>query len=313
MSGADRVEVTAELAGERLDVVLSTMLGESRSQAAARLERGEVTSAADGRVLAKSYRPEAGETVLVAPPPTTPTGAAGTPPPPVRYEDDHLMVVDKPAGVVVHPGTGNPAGTMVQALAAAGYRLAAAGGEDRPGIVHRLDRDTSGLLVVAKTDEAYYGLVRSLKAREVDRRYVALVEGAFEADTVRIEVPIGRDPTDRKRFAAMPDGKRAATSVEQLRTAAVDDRRVALLGCRLETGRTHQIRVHLSYARHPVVGDATYGADAAFAARLGLQRLFLHAASLGFRHPVSGDRIAVDSTLPSDLATVLEGLGLPAG
>ncbi|MGH3442448.1 MAG: pseudouridine synthase, partial [Nitriliruptorales bacterium] len=190
--------------GERLDVVLAAWLGESRSQAAARIDRGEVTI---GHGPAKrSVRVESGDEVEVAPPPEAPSGAAGVAPPPIRYEDDHLLVVAKPAGLVVHPGVGHPAGTLVQAIEEAGYELAPAGGEERPGVVHRLDRGTSGLLVVAKTDVAHAGLVRLLRRRRVERGYVALAEGGFDATRGLVDVPIGRDPRDRKRFAAAADG-----------------------------------------------------------------------------------------------------------
>ncbi|MDX1657242.1 MAG: RluA family pseudouridine synthase [Nitriliruptorales bacterium] len=297
--------------GERLDVTLSALLEESRSQAAARIERGEVQDAS-GAPLSKSHRVAGGEEIDVLAPPVAPTGADGVAPPPVRYEDEHLLVVDKPSGLVVHPGAGHSAGTMVQALAAAEVPLAAAGGDVRPGIVHRLDRDTSGLLAVAKTDAAFTGLVAALKAREVDRRYLALVEGEFDVPTVRIEVPLGRDPSSRKRFAARPDGKPAVTHVEQLDVGRAEAMRVALLACRLETGRTHQIRVHVSYAGHPVVGDLAYGAAETTADALALTRLFLHAASLRFSHPVTGAEIAVESPLPEDLRAALGRAGLTA-
>lgn len=289
--------------GERLDVALSGWLAESRNQASNRIERGEVR--VDGQVASKSHRLTPGEAVEVAPPPAPPTGADGVAPPPVRYEDEHLLIVAKPAGMVVHPGVGNPAGTMVQALVAAGYDLAAVAGDRRPGIVHRLDKDTSGLLVVARSDEAYRGLVRALKARNVDRTYLALAEGELPGATGRIEVPIGRDPSDRKRFAAVPDGKRAVTHWEILGNGRVDtgpdEVPVSRVRCRLETGRTHQIRVHLSYAGHPVVGDRTYGARRDVARALGVDRPALHAAELAFDHPITGERVALEEPLPDDL------------
>ncbi|MDP9022095.1 MAG: RluA family pseudouridine synthase, partial [Actinomycetota bacterium] len=207
-----RFRAAPEDAGHRLDVALAGWMGEPRSRAAARIERGEVT--VDGDIAAKSLRLAGDETVEVAAPPEPPRGAAGVPPPPVRWEDEHLLVVAKPAGLVVHPGTGRTAGTLVQALVAAGYPLARAGGEVRPGIVHRLDRDTSGLLVVAKTDVAYHGLVDALKRREVDRRYLALVEGIESVGSGRVDAPIGRDPRDRKRFAVTAAGRPAVTHWE---------------------------------------------------------------------------------------------------
>ena len=299
-------------AGARLDVALAGWLDESRSQATARLARGEVH--VDGVPAGKSHRLRAGQVVVVAPPPEPATGAAGVAPPPIRYEDDDLLVVAKPAGMVVHPGVGNPAGTLVQTLAEARVPLAPAGGEERPGVVHRLDRDTSGLLIVAKTDAAHRGLVAQLRAREVDRRYVALVEGEMPAATGRVEAPIGRDPRDRKRFAALADGKHALTHWEVRATGRVgssqDPVRLSLLVCRLETGRTHQIRVHLTFAGHPVVGDTTYGAREDLAPLLGLDRFFLHAFALRFRHPVSGAEVALVEPLPDDLAAALTSAGI---
>ncbi len=306
-----RFEVDDDHHGDRLDVALADWLGESRNQAAGRLARGEVR--VGGTVAGKSHRCQAGELVVVAPPPTPETGAAGVAPPPVRYEDDDLLVVAKPAGMVVHPGVGNPAGTLVQTLVAAGVALAPAGGDERPGVVHRLDRDTSGLLVVAKTDEAYRGLVAQLRSRVVERRYLALVEGTMPAGTGRVDAPVGRDPRDRKRFAAVSDGKPALTHWEVRATGTVPDTAGAtasLLVCRLETGRTHQIRVHLTFAGHPVVGDVTYGARPDVAVALGLERFFLHAFSLRFAHPVRGHEIAVVEPLPDDLSDALAAAGI---
>lgn len=309
------VDVAEGDAGRRLDVLLADRLGESRSRAAARIDRGEVTL--DGAPLAKSYTVSPGERIVVAAPPREPTGAAGVAPPPIRYEDEHLLVVAKPAGLVVHPGTGHPAGTLVQALADAGVPLAPAAGEDRPGIVHRLDRDTSGLLLVAKTDTAYVALVTALKRRRVQRRYVALVEGEPASPKGRIEAPLGRDPADRKRFAVIAGGKHAVTRYEVDRVGSVGSDQphpVALLACELETGRTHQIRVHLSAAGHPVVGDRTYGARRDLAHELGLERFFLHAAALRLAHPVTGVPLGIDEPLPGELVEALQraGLGPPA-
>lgn len=301
--------VPADADGQRLDVTVSELLGESRSRSAGRIERGEVRDP-DGNPLPKSHRVATGEVLQVVAPPPEPQGAVGVPPPPFRFEDDHLVVVDKPAGLVVHPGTGNPAGTLVQALQEAGIPLATAAGEHRPGIVHRLDRGTSGLLVVAKSDVAYHGLVAALRDREVERRYLTLVEGRPAAPALRIEVPLGRDPIHRKRFAARADGKHAVTHVDLVAGGRAGDRPVALLACRLETGRTHQIRVHLEHAGHPVVGDETYGATPAVAAAVGLDRPFLHAHRLRFRHPVSGDPIDVRSPLPPDLSRALVAAGI---
>ncbi len=307
-----RFDAAREDEGERLDLVLARRLGESRSRSAARIARGEVR--VGDLVAAKSQRLAAGDSITVADPPQLPEGAAGVKPPPVRWEDEHLLVVAKPAGLVVHPGVGNPAGTLVQALAEAGVPLAAAGGRERPGVVHRLDRDTSGLMVIAKTGDAYRSLVRLLRRREVERLYLALVERIPPASSGRIEAPIGRDPRDRKRFTIVADGKSAATRWSLLGTgeAAALGVPVALLACRLETGRTHQIRVHLSHAGHPVTGDLRYGSRADVVAALQLERPFLHAARLKFPHPITGETIAVDEPLPDDLARTAELAGLAA-
>lgn len=302
--------VGEEEAGERLDVVLAERLAVSRSQAGRRLEAGEVE--VDGQPAVKSLRVQAGQRVRVA----MPASAAPTPAPdapPIRYEDEHLAVLSKPAGLVTHPGAGTPDGTLVQALQAAGVPLAPAGGAVRPGIVHRLDKDTSGLLVVAKTDVAFAGLVAALKEHRVERRYVAAVEGHLPTPRGRVDAPIGRDPGNRKRFACVPEGKRAVTHWEQLASAPVPeplDGEVSLVRCRLETGRTHQIRVHLAYAGHPVVGDRVYGARRDLHPRLGLDRFFLHAHELAFTHPVTGEDVAVTEPLPADLRDALEELGM---
>lgn len=293
--------------GVRLDVALAAWLAESRSAAARRIDRGEVT--VNGTVGRRATALAVGDAVEVVPPPEQPEGGAGVPPPPVRYEDEHLLVVAKPAGMVVHPGAGHPAGTLVQTLADAGYPLAEAADEGRPGIVHRLDRGTSGLLVVAKTDTAYAGLVAALRARQVERRYLVLVEGRPPADRGLVDVPVGRDPREPTRFAARHEGREARTRWEVLAegTAAPP---VTLLECRLETGRTHQIRVHLSYTGNPVVGDTAYGADPTLAEDLDLGRPFLHAAHLAFSHPVTGERIDVHEPLPADLVGVRDRAGI---
>lgn len=302
--------VGEEETGERLDVVLAERLAVSRSQAGKRLEAGEVE--VDGQPAAKSLRLQAGQQVRIAmPEAATPTPAPEAPP--IRYEDEHLLVISKPPGLVTHPGAGTPDGTLVEALTSAGIPLAAAGGEVRPGIVHRLDKDTSGLLVVAKTDAAFEGLVSAMKAHRVERRYLALVEGMLPTPRGRVDAPIGRDPGDRKRFACVAEGKPAVTHWEEVASGPVPeplDGEVSLIGCRLETGRTHQIRVHLAYAGHPVVGDRTYGARRDLPPRLDLDRFFLHAHELAFTHPVTGDDVAVTEPLPADLRAALDELGM---
>lgn len=295
--------VDASHEGRRLDVVLGEALGESRSRAAARIQAGGVR--VDGRCVAKRHVVRVGEVIEVAEPAVQPAGTA-PPVPPIRYEDDDLLVLAKPAGLVVHAGAGHDGDTLVDALQAAGVRLAPTAGEARPGIVHRLDRDTSGLLLVAKTDAAYAGLTEALRARTVRRGYLALVRGIPSAVRGRIDAPIGRDERHRTRYALAASGRPAVTRYRLLargRAPGVDGHdAVALLACRLETGRTHQIRVHLAGIGHGVVGDAVYGTTGRLASSLGLDRPFLHAASLAFSHPVTAAPYAFFEPLTDELA-----------
>jgi 23S rRNA pseudouridine1911/1915/1917 synthase len=294
---ADRVRlslrVVAEQSGQRLDQVIAAPIG-SRAQAAALIEAGAVT--VDGRLVRKRHAVTAGETVVVTTPATVLSAPEADPAPfTVLHEDADLLVVDKPAGVVVHPARGHWTGTLAQALAGR-----AAGGEDpgRAGIVHRLDRDTSGLLVVARSEIAHRELKGQLARRELHREYVALVDGAPQARTGTIEAPIGRDRRNRTRMSLDSDDPREA------RTHFTLQRRVgaaSLLEVVLDTGRTHQIRVHLGAIGLPVAGDPVYGTAGAY----GLQRQFLHAARLSFVHPVTGEAIDVRSALPEDLAAAL--------
>jgi 23S rRNA pseudouridine1911/1915/1917 synthase len=294
--------VAAEGGGQRLDQVVAELAGVSRAAATRWIEAGRVL--VDGRARPKSHRLEGGERVRWEPaePPPSPALAPERRPLQVRYEDEHLLVVAKPAGLVVHPAAGHPTGTLVNALLGRDDpRLSATGGSLRPGIVHRLDKDTSGLLLVAKDDLAHAALARDLAARRIERRYLALVQGHLEPDGT-VDAPIGRHPRDRKRMAVVPDGRRAVTHWHLLeRLAAVD-----LLEVRLQTGRTHQIRVHLSSVGHPVVGDRTYGADPRLAQRLGLDRPFLHAWRLAFPHPVSGERVEIQEQPPPELQAALD-------
>ncbi|HET9718944.1 MAG TPA: RluA family pseudouridine synthase [Solirubrobacteraceae bacterium] len=286
--------VSAEEAGQRLDRFLAGLVG-SRSQAARLIEAGRVQ--VDGRGAPKRHVVAAGERVSVAH-----SAAAASPQgeaPPARfriaYEDEHLLVVDKPAGVVVHPARGHATGTLVQALTGR-----AAGGEDpgRPGIVHRLDRDTSGVLVVAKTEEVHRALKALLAARELHREYLALVDGVPPARSGTVDAPIGRDRRDRVLVSLDTDAPRhAVTHFELLRSFGS----AALLRVVLDTGRTHQIRVHMAAIGHPVSGDRVYGGSA----RFGLERQFLHAARLSFPHPVTGRALDVESPLPEDLERAL--------
>lgn len=298
--------------GARLDVLLAAHLGISRSQAAARIGAGLVR--VDGRVASKHDRPPRGAQVEVAEVPAQAPRPA-PPLPPVRFSDEHLLVVAKPAGLVVHPGPGHVGDTLVDALLAAGISLAPAAGPERPGVVHRLDRDTSGLLVVARTDLAHGRLVEALRRRTVQRRYLALVRGEPAQRRGRVEAPIGRDPSARMRFAVIADGRPATTRYRVVALGAapgLDAPRapVSLLACQLETGRTHQIRVHLTALGHPVVGDPTYGAAADVAAALGLARPFLHAARLSFAHPVTDEELDIVEPLPTDLVAALARAGL---
>jgi 23S rRNA pseudouridine1911/1915/1917 synthase len=251
----------------------------------------------DGEPRAKSHRLEGGEDVVVELPPDAAPLAAEEMDLHVVWEDEHLLVVDKPAGIVVHPGVGHESGgTLVHGLLA----LDAAGGdEDRPGIVHRLDRDTSGLLVVARSDEAHERLQEQIRRRLVVRRYLALVKGTPRSRSGRIEAPIGRDRVDRTRHSLDTASPRDAVTLFEV-IELLGPR--ALLSVTLETGRTHQIRVHLEAIGLLVSGDPVYGSSG----DLGLERQFLHAAGLAFDHPFTGERLELESPLPEDLATALE-------
>jgi 23S rRNA pseudouridine1911/1915/1917 synthase len=280
-------------AGTRLDAFLAGPLG-SRARAQRLIEAGAVL--VDGRAAPKRHLMSAGEVVSVDEPEQAPPADVPDAPYAVPYADEHLLVVDKPAGVVVHPARGHHAGTLAQALAGV-----AAGGEDaaRAGIVHRLDRDTSGLLVVARTEAAHRALRAALQRREITREYLALVEGRPPARTGTIDAPLGRDRRVRTRMSTDTDAPRAAITHFEIERALP---RTTLLRVRLQTGRTHQIRAHLRAIDHPVVGDPEYGTPG----RLGLERQFLHAARLALAHPVTGEPIDVSSPLPADLQAALE-------
>jgi 23S rRNA pseudouridine1911/1915/1917 synthase len=267
----------------------------SRSAAERLVEGGNVR--VDGRARAKSYRLEGGEELEVELPPE-PSREIEAEDVELRiaYEDEYLLVVDKPAGVVVHPGAGHSTGTLVHGLAG----RTAGGNEDRPGIVHRLDRETSGLLVVARSDEAHERLQELVRTRELERRYIALVRGHPRSWRGRIDAPIGRDRDEPTRRSLDTDSPREAVThfeVDELLGA------YALLSLRLETGRTHQIRVHLAAIDLPVVGDRVYGVP-----DKTLERQFLHANRLAFEHPFTGEKVDVESPLPDDLAAFLNGL-----
>jgi 23S rRNA pseudouridine1911/1915/1917 synthase len=305
---ADREALAPEeAAGRRLDEVVATLAGTSRAQAARWATQGLVE--VDGRARPKAHRLRGGERLTWTPPPAPPAGrpAAEDRPLAVRYEDDRLLVVAKPAGLVVHPGPGHPTGTLVNALLGRAQTSLSAGGgaADRPGIVHRLDKDTSGLLLVAKDDATHLALTRELAAHRVERRYLALVQGRLPGETGTVDAPVGRHPRDRKRMAVVAaGGRRAVTHWRVLETFPA----VQLVEATLETGRTHQVRVHLASLRHPLVGDRAYGADPTLAARLGVARPFLHAWRLAFTHPATGARIELTEPLPPDLQGVLDRL-----
>ena len=279
--------------GARLDAFLAAPLG-SRARAQRLIEAGAVL--VDGRRAPKRHRLTAGEVVSVEEPEAAPAAEAPDARFSVPYRDEHLLVVDKPAGVVVHPARGHRQGTLAQALSGV-----AAGGEDvaRAGIVHRLDRDTSGLLVVARSEAAHRALRAALQARAITREYLVLVEGRPPARTGTIDAPLGRDRRLRTRISTDTDTPRSAVTHFELERALP---RTTLLRVRLETGRTHQIRAHLQAIGHPVVGDPEYGTPG----RLGLERQFLHATRLAFTHPITGEAVDVSSPLPEDLRAALE-------
>ncbi|MGD9606127.1 MAG: RluA family pseudouridine synthase [Leucobacter sp.] len=293
------------LAGERVDAALAKMLGFSRSFAAEVAQGGGVTL--DGRTLGKSDRLAAGGWLEVSW--TERTGPeivpVDLPDLGIVYDDDEIVVVDKPAGVAAHPSLGWDGPTVVGALAGAGFRIATSGPPERQGVVHRLDVGTSGLMVVAKSEGAYSALKRAFKEREVEKIYHAVVQGHPDPLSGTIEGAIGRHPGSEWKFAVTRDGKPSVTHYETLEAFPY----ASLLEIELETGRTHQIRVHMSAQRHPCVGDAMYGADPTLTRRLGLTRQWLHAMRLGFRHPATGEHVEFESVYPADLQHALDVLG----
>jgi 23S rRNA pseudouridine1911/1915/1917 synthase len=292
-----KARVPPDAAGQRLDRVLAALpqLG-SRQEAQRLLAAGGVT--VDGTVRPQSYKVAGGEELEFKPPVhADPELVAEDVPLRIAWEDEHLLVVDKPAGVVVHPGAGQGSGTLAHGLVAHG---AAGGDAERPGIVHRLDRDTSGLLVVARSEEAHRRLQKLVRRRALERTYLALVRGEPRSWRGTIDAPIGRDRSEPTKQSLDTDTPRpAVTHFEVERLLG----RNALLRVRLETGRTHQIRVHLAAIDLPVVGDTVYGVR-----EPGLRRQFLHATRLAFPHPFSGERVQVESPLPADLAAFLDSL-----
>ncbi len=301
--GQRQVPVPEGLDGERLDVALTRLFGLSRGQAADLISSAAVL--VGGRQAAKADRLQAGDVLDVTLP--APAGPATAAPQPVAgltvvYEDDDIIVVDKPVGVVAHPTPGWSGPTVLQGLLAAGHTIATSGAAERQGIVHRLDAGTTGLMVVAKSERGYSALKRAFRDREVDKRYHALVQGHPDPLRGTVDAPIARHPAGDGRFAVVAGGRPSVTHYETLEAF----RAASLIEVELETGRTHQIRVHMAAIRHPCVGDRMYGADPVLAASLGLTRQWLHAVRLGFAHPADGRRMEFSSPYPADLAAALE-------
>jgi len=293
------------LEGERVDSAIARLLGFSRTQAAQLAADGEVT--VDGKVVGKSERVSAGQWLEVQMPDRVGPRVAEVKPQLVEglrivYDDTEIVVVDKPAGVAAHPSVGWDGPDVVSGLAAAGYRISTSGAAERQGIVQRLDVGTSGLMVVAKSERAYTVLKQAFRDRAVDKTYHALVQGLPDPVVGTIEAPIGRHPGHDYKFAVMQSGRHSVTHYELLEAF----RSMSLLTIHLETGRTHQIRVHFAALHHPLVGDPLYGSDPTVARRLGLVRQWLHAKELGFTHPGSGEWVTFESPYPADLERALE-------
>jgi 23S rRNA pseudouridine1911/1915/1917 synthase len=298
-----QVDVPEGLDGERLDAALARMFGLSRAKAAELIADGSVL--VGGRHAAKSDRVLAGDELEV----TLPAPRPAAPPRPVEglivvYEDDDIIVVDKPRGVAAHPSPGWEGPTVIGGLVAAGHAVAASGAAERQGVVHRLDANTTGVMVVAKSERAYSALKRAFRERTVDKTYHALVQGHPDPLRGTIDAPIGRHPSGDGRFAVVSDGRPSITHYDTLEAF----RAASLVSVKLETGRTHQIRVHMSAIRHPCAGDLLYGADPTLAARLGLTRQWLHAVTLSFEHPATGAEVTFSSSYPADLERAINEL-----
>lgn len=311
--------VSAEAAGERLDRVLAALAPQlSRARLQGLIAEGRVTR--DGVTVRSASEKAVGDLAYVidVPPPAPAEPEPEDLPLTVLFEDEHLIVIDKPSGMATHPAPGSETGTLVNALL---YRLAGrlsgVGGVARPGIVHRLDKDTSGVMVVAKTDAAHAGLAALFADRDLDRRYTAFSRGVPKTPEGRVETQLGRSAHDRKKMSVLRSGgRRAATTWNTERTYGVGERPLAAkLSCKLETGRTHQIRVHMAHLGAPLLGDAVYGSGPPAAAvreaiaAAGLSRQALHAATLGFIHPVTGETMRFESALPEDLRRLEAALG----
>lgn len=296
------VAVPEGLAGERIDTAVSRLLGLSRNRVAELLIAGEVL--VDARVPAKSQRVDPGAIIeaTVPAPHTAEVVAETVEGMHIVYQDDDLVAVDKPVGVAAHPGVGWDGPTVVGHLAAAGIRISTSGAAERQGIVQRLDVGTSGLMVVAKSEMAYSVLKQAFRDRAVDKKYHALVQGHPDPHTGTIDAPIARHHKHDFKFTVRADGRSSITHYRTLEA----HRYASLLDIGLETGRTHQIRVHMSALRHPCVGDLHYGADPKLANRIGLERQWLHAVGLGFTHPRSGEYMTLESAYPADLQHALD-------
>ncbi len=299
------VSVPDGLAGERVDAAIARMFGLSRTRAAALVSEGYVT--VDGQPPAKSDRVEAGAMLdvdipaAVDPVAVVPEMVEGIK---IVHDDDAIVVIDKPVGVAVHPSPGWNGPTVVGHLVAAGFRISTSGAAERQGIVQRLDVGTSGVMVIAKSEHGYSVLKNAFRHRTVDKVYHALVQGHPDPLQGTVDAPIGRHPKHDYKFAVMADGKASVTHYETLEA----HRFASLLEVHLETGRTHQIRVHMAALKHPCVGDITYGADPTLATRVGLTRQWLHAVRLGFEHPDSGEWVEYESDYPADLQHALDTL-----
>ncbi|MDQ1598037.1 MAG: rRNA synthase [Microbacteriaceae bacterium] len=292
------------LAGERVDAALAKLMGFSRSFAAEVAESGGVV--VDGVTLGKSDRLHAESWLEVSwrPREAPSIQPIVVPDLDIVHDDDDIVVVHKPVGVAAHPSVGWTGPTVLGALAGAGFRISTSGAAERAGIVHRLDAGTSGLMVVAKSERAYTELKRQFHDREVEKIYHAVVQGHPDPSSGTIDAPIGRHPSSSWKFAVTADGKPSVTHYETIEAFPS----ASLLEVHLETGRTHQIRVHMAAQRHPCVGDAMYGADPTITSRLGLTRQWLHAKQLGFRHPGTGERVEFSSEYPADLQHALDVL-----
>jgi 23S rRNA pseudouridine1911/1915/1917 synthase len=309
-SEPDRLEIVVEGEVSRLDSYLAERLELSRSRIEQLIAEGKVEL--NGKQPRKRDRPRPGDRIVVeVPPPEAATARPEDIPLDIVYQDPHLLVIDKPAGMVVHPAPGHPSGTLVNALLHGVSDLSGIGGVLRPGIVHRLDRDTSGLMIVAKHDRSHQALSDDLKRRRIHRRYLAAAWGHLAEDAITVDAPIGRSLLDRKRMGVVEAGRRAVTHFRRLERWTAAD----LVSAELETGRTHQIRVHLQHIGHPVVGDRTYGVgrergfsghSRGWAATLARKtpRQFLHATELRFTHPVTREELTFESPLPPDLLEV---------